>query len=221
VISERFDARIDDGTPEAPFRLGILGGTFDPVHVGHLHIAQCALEQFSLEGVLFITTGIPIRKIENGFSDAEDRFAMVKAAVSDNECFDASRVELDRAGDTYTIDTLRSIHERYGSRAELFFIAGFDAATDMDTWKDADEIAELVTVLCAGRRASGHDGEKAAEAEALQPKNRTGFTIKHLDTLNLDISSQELRSLLKEGYSAKYLIPSAALEYITEHGLYR
>ncbi|HBT94602.1 MAG TPA: nicotinic acid mononucleotide adenylyltransferase, partial [Coriobacteriia bacterium] len=93
MISERFDAII---ARRDSFRLGILGGTFDPIHIGHLHIAQCAYEQYALDGVLFVTTGVPIRKVGTGFTDAEHRFAMVGAAIAENDHFDASRIELDR-----------------------------------------------------------------------------------------------------------------------------
>ncbi len=214
-VSERFDALIDNA---GSYKLGLLGGTFDPIHIGHLNIAQRALEQYSLDGVLFITTGAPTRKVENGFLDAEHRHAMVKAAVSSNSKFDASRIEIDREGETFTIDTLRALKARFGNHVDLYFIAGFDAASDMKTWNGADEIAELVTVLCAKRRTDENELAQSLEAHF---SDQTLFSVKQVDTINLDISSQALRALLKEGCSAKYLIPDDALDYIKEHGLYR
>jgi nicotinate-nucleotide adenylyltransferase len=229
-ISARFDALIDmvDAVAAArearearanseavrPFRLGLLGGTFDPVHVGHLHIAECAREQFALDGVLFVPTGQPVRKLAAGFSVSEDRYAMLKAAIADNAYFDVSRIEIDRGGTTYTIDTLRAIHERYGKRAKLFFIVGSDAADDIDTWKDAEEIATLVTVLSAKRVIS-----KDAEPTLLHNGNR--FDIRPITSCLLDVSSRRLRERVGQGCSIRYLVPDATYAYIREQGLYQ
>jgi nicotinate-nucleotide adenylyltransferase len=191
-----------------------LGGTFDPVHIGHLHIAECAREQFALEGVLFIPTGQPIRKLATGFSASEDRYAMLKAAIADNEHFDVSRVEIDRAGATYTIDTLRALRERYGERVELFFIVGSDAAADLNTWKDADEIATLVTILSA-KRAIPQDAERSLL------HNGNCFDIRPIASCPLDISSQGLRERAERGDSIRYLVPDAVFAYIRERGLYQ
>jgi nicotinate-nucleotide adenylyltransferase len=228
IISSRFDALIDAagtpgtvstadaaGTADAqPFRLGLFGGTFDPVHLGHLHIAECAREQFALDGVLFIPTGQPVRKLGAGFSAADDRHAMLKAAVAGNACFDVSRIEIERAGATYTIDTLRAIKERYGEKAALFFIVGFDAAFDMSTWKDAAEIAGLVTVLSA-KRALPQDTEPSLL------DNGSRFDIRLIDSCIIGVSSRELREWVKTGRSIHYLVPDATYSYIREQRLYR
>jgi nicotinate-nucleotide adenylyltransferase len=235
IISPRFDALIDAvgavgavgapgtaGTADTagattgtkPFRLGLFGGTFDPVHVGHLHIAECAREQFSLDGVLFIPTGQPVRKLGAGFSAADDRHAMLKAAVAGNACFDVSRIEIERAGVTYTIDTLRAIKERYGEKAVLFFIAGFDAVFDMSTWKNADEIGGLVTVLSA-KRAISHDIEPSLL------HNGGCFDIHLIDSCFIDVSSHELREWVRKDRSIQYLVPDATYSYIRKQRLYR
>jgi nicotinate-nucleotide adenylyltransferase len=223
-VSTRFDALIDligvtattrgdDGATQ-PFRLGLFGGTFDPVHIGHLHIAECAREQFALDGVLFIPTGQPVRKLAVGFSASEDRYAMLRAAVAGNACFDVSRIEIDRTGTTYTIDTLRAIHERYGDRAELFFIVGSDAAADIGTWKDAEEIATLTTVLSAKRVIS-------QDAEPTLLHNGNCFDIRPIASRLLDISSQGLRERVGQGCSIRYLLPDTTYAYIREQGLYQ
>ena len=212
TISLRFDSLID--AAEKPFRLGLFGGTFDPIHIGHLHIAEMAREQFALDGVLFIPTGKPVRKIKAGFSNAQDRHAMVLGAIAGNEYFDVSRIEIDRKGTTYTIDTLRVLKDRYGDRAELFFIAGTDTAADISTWKDAAEIGRLVVVLCA-RRATSQDAEPAL----LQ--GESDLDIRLIDSALIDISSRELRDWVKRGRSIHYLVPSATRAYIKEQGLYR
>jgi nicotinate-nucleotide adenylyltransferase len=220
VISPRFDALIDaagDGTCDAaapPFRLGLFGGTFDPVHIAHLHIAECAREQFALDGVLFIPTGQPVRKLQTGFSAAEDRHAMLKAAIAGNAYFDVSRIELERPGATYTIDTLRAVKERYGGKAELFFIVGSDSAADLATWKDAEGIAGLVTVLSA-RRAALPAGECASACTS------DCFDVRLIDSCLIDISSRELREWVRQGRSIHYLVPSTAYAYIREQKLYR
>jgi nicotinate-nucleotide adenylyltransferase len=212
VISSRFDALIDSA--EQPFRLGLFGGTFDPVHIGHLHIAERAREQFELDGVLFIPTGQPVRKLDSGFSAAADRLAMLRAAIAGNAHFDASRVEIERAGTTYTIDTLCAVKDRYGEKATLFFIVGSDAAEDMVTWKDADRIAGLVTVLSA-KRAISHDVEPSLL------HNGSCFDIRPIDSRLIDVSSRELRELVKRGHSIQYLVPDVTYAYIREQGLYR
>jgi nicotinate-nucleotide adenylyltransferase len=198
----------------APFRLGLFGGTFDPVHVGHLHLAERAREQFALDGVLFIPTGQPVRKLATGFSAAEDRHAMLKAAVAGNAHFDVSRIEIERAGATYTIDTLRTITERYGGRAQLFFIAGSDAVADLGSWKDAAKIAQMVTVLCAKRPIVGD------LAPALL-HNGICFDIHDIDSCLIDVSSRVLREWVGQGRSIQYLVPDAVYSYIREQGLYQ
>jgi nicotinate-nucleotide adenylyltransferase len=224
LISTRFDALVDtigvatttrgdDGATQ-PFRLGLFGGTFDPVHIGHLHVAECAREQFALDGVLFIPTGQPVRKLAAGFSASEDRYAMLRAAVAGNAHFDVSRIEIDRTGTTYTIDTLRTIHERYGDRAELFFIVGSDAAADIDTWKDAGEIATLATVLSAKRVIS-------QDVEPTLLHNGNCFDIRPIASRLLDISSQGLRERVGQGCSIRYLVPDATYAYIREQRLYQ
>ncbi|MDR0347588.1 MAG: nicotinate-nucleotide adenylyltransferase [Coriobacteriales bacterium] len=212
VISSRFDALIDKGGQ--PFRLGLFGGTFDPVHIGHLHVAQRAWEQFSLDGVLFVPTGKPVRKLGFKLSAAEDRYTMLKAAIAGNERFDVSRIEIERAGVTYTIDTLRVLKERFGEKLRLFFIVGSDAQLDIVTWKEADEIATLVTVLSAQRKIS-------QDSAPLLPHNGNSFDIRHIDSCPLDVSSHELREWVRQGHSIQYLVPDVVYAYIKEQRLYQ
>jgi nicotinate-nucleotide adenylyltransferase len=215
VISPRFDAIIDAATaPDEAFRLGLFGGTFDPIHVAHLHIAECARQQFALDGVLFIPTGQPVRKLKTGFSAAVDRHTMLRAAVAGNTHFDVSRIEIERTGVTYTIDTLNSIRERHGERVRLFLIVGSDAAADINTWKRAEEIADLVTVLSAKRAIP-----KDSESSLLH--NGSRFDIRYIDSRIIDISSRELREWVRQGRSIQYLVPCATCSYISEHRLYQ
>ena len=214
LISQRFDPQIDAARATRPFRLGLLGGTFDPLHIGHLHIAERALEQYSLDGILFIPTGAPAHKTQTCVSDAEERYAMLHEALADNSSFDASRIEIERGGTTYTIDTLRILKERYGDRAELFFIVGADMAADMKTWKNSEEVAGLITVLCARRLISD-------EEERALVQNNLKFDIRFIDSSLIDISSRELREWVRTGKSIRYLVPDTVYAYIIRHGLYR
>jgi nicotinate-nucleotide adenylyltransferase len=194
-------------------RIGLLGGTFDPVHFGHLLLAEQAYEHFGLDGVIFIPTGRPVRKLNATLSASEDRYKMLMLAIGDNLHFEVSRVELDRSGVTYTIDTVRAIRESMGEQAELFFISGADATYDLGTWKDANELAQLVTVL--GSNRGGVD-----ERTLLRTQQQLGFNVLDFRIPALDISAQDIRERIQTGRSVRYLLPEAVLAYIVEHRLY-
>jgi nicotinate-nucleotide adenylyltransferase len=215
-ISARFDDAIDarTGTDE-PFRLGIFGGTFDPVHIGHMNIAERALEQFGLDGVLFIPTGRPVRKALLRVSSTEDRCTMLEKALADNDRFDLSRIEVDREGATYTIDTLHALKERYGDKARFFFIVGADSAVDLPTWYKADEIAQLTEVLSAPRTIP----ETGSAAMVHTVTN--GFVVHEIQAPSIDVASSELRAWAQQGRSLRYLVPDAVLDHIVRQGLYR
>ncbi len=135
----------------APARLGIMGGTFDPIHFGHLVAAEEALVHFNLDRVIFMPTGRPAFKEDAAVSSAEHRYLMTVLATTANPDFDVSRLEIERPGLTYTVDTLLALHEQYGPSTELFFITGADAVWDIVSWKDADKIAGLTTFIAATR----------------------------------------------------------------------
>jgi len=217
-ISPRFDARIAACTAAAPsnrqFRLGLLGGTFDPVHIGHLILAQTAYEQFALDGVLFVPTGRPVRKLDTLSTDAEARYAMIQRAIAGDERFDVSRIEIDRPGATYTIDTLRAMCALYGGGAQVFLIAGADAMVDLKTWKDADEIASSVIVLGAHRAGT----KREAFTRGLEDGS---FDIRLLAMPQLPVSSQEIRERVRGGRSVRYLVVDDVRAYIEDHHLYQ
>lgn len=218
-VSARFDEPIDAlSEGDKPFRLGIFGGTFDPIHVGHMSIAQRALEQFELDGVVFIPTGQPVRKAQTLLSAAENRWSMLKIALAGNEHFDVSRIEIDREGATYSIDTLRTIKNRYGTKAQLFFIAGADSTVDLPTWKDAQEIAELVEVLSAPRTIP--EAEKRSMVHN-SPTKEYSFIVHDIKTPLIDVASSELRAWAQQGRSLRYLVSDAVCEYIRQQGLYQ
>ncbi|MCL2806692.1 MAG: nicotinate-nucleotide adenylyltransferase [Coriobacteriia bacterium] len=190
-------------------KIGILGGTFDPVHNAHMDLAQAALESHSLDKVLFVPTGQPVRKLGKTFADPQHRFNMLQAVCADIEGFEVSPLEIMRPEITYSVDTLRELRTLYGEESKLFLILGEDTATDLPTWKDAHEIAQLVVVLYAKRPGSGTDRELPQE-----------FTCIELPMDAQELSSSLVRSMLFAGKDVQDLIPPQALSYIREQRLY-
>jgi len=198
-------------------RIGIMGGTFDPVHFGHLVTAEEALVQFNLDKVVFMPTGRPVRKTHRHVSSAEDRYLMTVIATASNPDFEVSRLEIDRPGATYTVDTMLQMREIHGPRAELFFISGADAVREILTWKDADRFAELCTFIAATR--PGFDAEIGA-IETL----RTGPATPRVEAMEvpaLAISSSDIRARVASRRPIRYLLPEAVAAYIEKNGLYR
>lgn len=195
-------------------RLGVMGGTFDPVHYGHLVAAEEALVQFNLDRVLFMPTGRPVRKTHRRVSSAEDRYLMTVIATASNPDFEVSRLEVDRPGDTYTVDTMISLHERHGPRVELFFITGADAVAEILTWKDAARFAGLCTFIAATR--PGFDQRAAAAAVAAPGAPAVEF----MEVPALAISSSDIRERVRTRRPVRYLLPEAVAAYIAKNGLY-
>ena len=156
VVSKRFD---DLGSDGAPARLGLMGGTFDPIHNGHLRVAEEMREALELNAVLFIPTGAPVFKRDQHVSDPELRFAQVSEAIASNPHFDVSRIEIDREGDTFTVDTLRQLREHYPENVEFYFIVGSDSAATVGKWRGCAEIAELAHLAVAVGRPGSADAE--------------------------------------------------------------
>jgi len=197
-------------------RLGIMGGTFDPIHFGHLVTAEEALVQFNLDRVIFMPTGNPVAKAHVNVSAAEHRYLMAVLATAANPDFDVSRMEVDRPGLTYTIDTLNMLRAEYGPSAEIFFITGADAVWEILTWKDADAVADLATFIAATR--PGYDLELA---RASHESATTHFRLEYIEVPALAISSTDMRRRVAEGRPVRYLTPEAVVAYIEKHGLYR
>ena len=197
-------------------RLGIMGGTFDPIHFGHLVTAQEALVQFNLDRVLFMPTGRPAFKTATSVSSAEDRYLMTVLATASNPDFDVSRIEVDRPGATYTVDTLLALRDEYGASTELFFITGADAVWEIVGWKDAEKVAALATFIAATR--PGYD-LKAARAS--HESQASAFRIESLEVPVLAISSTDLRQRVRERRPIRYLAPESVVSYVEKRGLYR
>jgi len=193
-----------------------MGGTFDPIHFGHLVAAEEALVQFNLDRVVFMPTGNPATKSHLSITPAEDRYLMTVLATAANPDFDVSRMEVDRPGRTYTIDTLRALRDSYGPAVELFFITGADAVWEIVSWKDAEEVAELATFIAATR--PGYDLRAARGTYETQA---TPFRIEYMEVPALAISSTDLRLRVSERRPIRYLTPESVVAYIAKHRLYR
>jgi nicotinate-nucleotide adenylyltransferase len=197
-------------------RLGIMGGTFDPIHHGHLVTAEEALWQFRLDEVVFVPTGQPWMKSERAreVTSAEHRYLMVAMATSDNPRFTVSRVEIDREGPTYAVDTLRAMRAERGPEVSLFFITGADAMLEILQWKDPQETLALAHFIAATR--PGYD---LAAFERGAPTAHPGVSV--MDVPALAISSTDIRERVRDGRPIRYLVPDAVQNYIEKVGLYR
>jgi nicotinate-nucleotide adenylyltransferase len=191
-------------------RLAVFGGTFDPIHNGHVAAATALLDTFALDRVLFVPAGRPWQK--EGYSDAEDRWMMTVLTAATHPRFEASRMEIDRNGPTYTVDTMAILRDFYGPEVELFFVAGVDAVLMLGTWHRAGGLAGLAEVIAVPR--PGFD------ASALRPGD--DWPRVHLaEVPEVDVSSTEVRRRVREGLPIDGLVPAVVAAYIEEQGLYR
>lgn len=198
-------------------KIGICGGTFDPIHYGHLIMAEKIREEFKLDKVLFIPTGHPPHKAISQITDARHRLCMVEEAVKSNPYFALSTIEVERDGTTYTIDTLRQLKEIYQDPAELYFMIGADVVFDLLTWKDFTEVFRLCRFIATRRPGFSRQGF-AQRVEELE--RQYGAVIYSTDIPQVDISSTLIRQRVRENRSVKYLVPEGVEAYIQEHGLY-
>lgn len=190
-------------------RLGVMGGTFNPVHHGHLVAASEVAQAFDLDEVIFVPTGMPWQKDAITLAPAEDRYLMTVIATASNPRFSVSRVDIDRAGPTYTIDTLRDLH-RERPDAELFFISGADAIKQILTWKDAAKLWKLAHFVGVSR--PGHP---------LDISDLPNDDVSWLEIPALAISSTDCRQRVNSGYPVWYLVPDGVVQYIQKYNLYR
>lgn len=190
-------------------RLGVMGGTFDPIHIGHLVAASEALHVFDLDRVLFVPTGMPWQK--SSYSDAEDRFLMTSLGAATHRCFAVSRIELDRKGPTFTADTMRTLKEFHGADTQLFFIMGADAALRLGTWKKVEGLADL-TDLIAVTRPGFALGQ--IETEPTWPRIHT------MEMPGIEVSASDIRARVRTQRPIDYLVPPEVVRFINERGLY-
>ncbi|WP_431277254.1 nicotinate-nucleotide adenylyltransferase [Leifsonia poae] len=189
-------------------RVGVMGGTFDPIHHGHLVAASEVAQSFDLDEVIFVPTGQPWQK-GAAVSTGEHRYLMTVIATAANPRFTVSRVDIDREGPTYTIDTLRDLHEAR-PEAELFFITGADAIAQILSWRDVQELWDLAHFVAVSR--PGHD---------LSISGLPQQDVSLLEVPALAISSTDCRTRVSRGFPVWYLVPDGVVQYISKHHLYR
>ena len=196
-------------------RIGIMGGTFDPIHYGHLVTAEEALVQFNLDRVIFMPTGVPAAKPARTVTSAEHRYLMTVIATASNADFEVSRREVDRPGPTYTVDTMRELRSEHGPQAELYFITGADAMWEILSWKDADQLVLLGRFIAATR--PGYDLTRFAESAA-----GTEFmpAVEFMEVPALAISSTDIRARFAGKRPVQYLLPEAVASYARKNALY-
>ncbi len=187
-------------------RIGILGGTFNPVHTGHLILAEEVREKLGLDKVVFVPTFLAPHKDNSGLAEASDRFRMIELAIKGNPYFAVSDIEIKRKGRSYTIDTVKEFKKLYG-RDELYFITGSDLLTYLGEWKDLDEIIKIVKFVVATRPG--------------YPLEKIPSYIQTIAIRAVDISAFEIRQAVRENRSFRYLVPESVFGYIKKAGLYK
>jgi len=194
----------------------VLGGTFDPIHIAHLAIAEEARTQLGLDKVVFVPAGLPPHKMDVHVSPAEHRLAMVELAIAGNPHFEVSRVDIDRFGPCYTVDTIALLRKEWGPDVEIYFIMGSDSLADILTWHKPDRLIRLCRIVAVGRPGYRVDMD---ELERCLPG--ASQRILFINSPQLDVSSSEIQRRVRAGESIKYQVPEAVERYIYEHGLYR
>lgn len=195
----------------------MFGGSFDPVHMGHLTIAQDAVEQLELDRLIFVPAAIPPHKQDQVLTEGRHRFEMLQLATEGNLSFEVSDMELQRGGVSYTFDTMKQIQFEHPG-AELFFIVGLDSLTILHSWRNVDKLLELCTIVPFAR--GGEDPAKIADQIQLSKDWKTRLLERLIRIHEIEISASEIRMRLAEGLSIRYLVPPEVEMYIAEHGLY-
>jgi nicotinate-nucleotide adenylyltransferase len=195
--------------PPARRRIGVMGGTFDPIHHGHLVAASEVQSEFGLDEVVFVPTGQPWQKLDHEVTPAEQRFLMTVVATASNPRFRVSRVDVERPGPTYTVDTLRDLHAEHPD-ADLYFITGADALAQILSWKDVEELFDLARFV--GVTRPGHE-----LSNGVVPRHRIDL----LEVPAMAISSTACRERVRAGRPVWYLVPDGVVQTIAKYGLYR
>lgn len=205
-----------DSTP--PPRIGVLGGTFDPVHIGHLILARESTEKLGLDRLLFVPARRPPHKDPAALTPAKHRVAMLELALEDEPDFEVDRREIERGGPSYTVDTLRSLREEF-TEAEIFFLIGADSLPELKSWREPEQLFRLAHFVTVVRPGFPHD--RISQLEDSFPKAVIAeLRARLLETTPIAVSSTEIRRKLRQGLSIQHMVPSAVEAYIRLHDLY-
>ncbi|MBI4302702.1 MAG: nicotinate-nucleotide adenylyltransferase [Chloroflexi bacterium] len=196
-------------------RVGVLGGTFDPIHIAHLFVAEEVSYKLGLAQVIFVPAGQPYLKEEKAITLAAHRLEMVRRAIASNPRFQLSTLDIERAGPTYSVDTLVALRQQQ-PEAQFYFIVGGDTLAELPRWREPARLAELCYLVSVAR--PGYQSPPWATLEAAIPQARERILV--LDVPQMDISSTEIRARVAQGLPFRYLVPEAVAEYIVEHKLY-
>ena len=196
-------------------RIGVIGGTFDPIHYGHLAAAEEARVRVNLEKVLFVVALLPPHKLDEDVTPVEHRLAMVRLGVASNPHFEISLVDVDRPGPSFTVDTISMLQEQWGPGTELFFVMGLDSLVEVPTWHQPERLIRLCHLVAVSRPRFEVD---MRQLEASVPGISSRVEI--IDMPEVDISSSDLQRRVKEGLPIKYQVPEEVERYIIEHRLY-
>ena len=196
--------------------IGVLGGTFDPIHNGHLLMAEEAMARLNLTMVLFVPAGQPWLKVDSPISAAEHRVQMVHLAIADKPYFKLSGMEIERAGPSYTVDTIAELRSQLDEGDELFFILGQDNLTQLPQWKEPSRLVEMCYLVAVPRPGSPSPDLKALEAAIPGVSQRVML----MDKPVIDISASVIRDRVAWGLSIHHLVPEPVSKYIRKHGLY-
>ena len=199
-------------------RIGIFGGSFDPVHLGHIGLARDAVKLAGLEKVILIPAKLQPFKLDKEVTAGEDRLNMLQLASEGDDTLEVSDYEMTKEGVSYTYLTMRAMKEYYGPETKLYFITGTDSFLNIDKWKNAEELLTSYSFL-VGTRPGYKDRELEECIDRISRDYNT--EVKHIDNIQVDVSSTEIRERIEAGVSAADLIPSEVEEYIREKGLYR
>lgn len=197
-------------------KIGIMGGTFNPIHNGHLLLAQWAMDAESLDKIWFIPTGVSYSKAHSNILSGEERLRMVELAIKDNPSFSVSDIELQRSGYTYTYETLEDLRIRFPEN-EFYFIVGADCLHAFGSWKEPARILQHCTLLAAVRGDASMEDLEIKKKELMEC---FGGEIKLFPFMNFEVSSTEIRNRVKMHKEIRYLVPEAVKEYIAEKGFY-
>ncbi|MBS4535853.1 nicotinate-nucleotide adenylyltransferase [Clostridium sp. D2Q-14] len=198
-------------------KLGIMGGTFNPIHIGHLAMAEEIRKRFNLNKVLFVPTGNPPHKKIDSLASTEDRYMMTILATISNKDFLVSDIEIKRKGTSYTIDTIKQLREEY-TESEIYFITGADAILEIETWKNTQELLNICNFIATTRPRYDVE-ELLSRIKKLEEKYERKISL--LSIVPLDISSTDIRNRLKGGKTIKYMVPDSVIDYINKRNIYK